>query len=435
MRTHRELRKNARIGRLRAIVVIALGITLVALGLITLTSPSATAASGRGGGALMTPEVRGPLDPTALVSPNEQVYGALGSSVSTTKGTTAVGAPYETVGGVNDSGRVYLFSTAKATVTGTLSSPNPVDYGDFGYSVAVSGGTVVVGAPYETSGGMQWAGNAYVFSTGGRLLATLSSPDPQTDGVFGWSVAISGSKVVVGAPFQSTNGQAGAGAAYVFTTGGRLLQSLESPKARYYGQDSDGEFGLAVALGGSMVAVGAPGESSPGGNESGHACLFKATNGALEGTLTSPNAQPAGFFGASVAIGGSDVVIGAPYENSSNVRGAGHAYLFNDRSLSLLASLSSSNPTNFGQFGEAVAISGPTLLVGAPTENASGEAQAGRAYEFTTSGALSSTLVSPAPGDYGGFGWAVSVSGATICVGAPGQSPASVGSAGEAYLL
>jgi hypothetical protein len=69
---------------------------------------------------------------------------------------------------------------SQSAPTTTLTSASLQTHGDFGYSAAASGNTVVVGAPEETSGGYSPAGNAYVFDAqNGALLRMLANPNPQ----------------------------------------------------------------------------------------------------------------------------------------------------------------------------------------------------------------------------------------------------------------
>ncbi len=214
----------------------------------------------------------------------------------------------------------------------TLTSPTPQLNGDFGLSVAVSGTTVVVGAPGESAGtpAQTQAGHAYVFdATDGSLITTLTSPTPQTGGQFGFSVAVSGTTVVVGAPLESagTPAQPFAGNAYVFDASAGFLTptTLMSPNAQ-----TGGEFGLSVAVGGTTVVVGAPFEIVGLLTDAGHAYSFDASAAFLTTTLMSPNAQTNGRFGQSVAVNEGDpiVVVGAPRESGGGSPQAGHAYIF-----------------------------------------------------------------------------------------------------------
>jgi len=101
--------------------------------------------------------------------------------------------------------------------------------------------------------------------------------------------------------------------------------TLESPNPQNIGW-----FGLSVAISGTTVVVGAFQETAAGQGEAGHAYTFDATTGISIATLTSPYAQSGGHFGVSVAISEGDpiVVVGAPLETASGQTIAGHAYLF-----------------------------------------------------------------------------------------------------------
>ena len=105
-----------------------------------------------------------------------------------------VGSPGEAAGGFARAGHAYVFSNT-GSLDAYLASPNSQNGGFFGASVAVSGKSVVVGAFGEAVGGFARAGHAYTFSNTGSLIATLTSPIPQTDGLFGNSVAVMGVSV------------------------------------------------------------------------------------------------------------------------------------------------------------------------------------------------------------------------------------------------
>src|SRR6267143_731342 len=115
---------------------------------------------------------------------------------------------------------ILFLNAACASSAVTLESPNPEPVGHFGQSVAISGTTVVVGAPEEDVlvfpiAVFLHAGQAYVIdATSGSLISTLKSHDPQDTGTFGASVAISGTTVVVGAPQEKADGHLVAGNAY-----------------------------------------------------------------------------------------------------------------------------------------------------------------------------------------------------------------------------
>jgi len=306
----------------------------------------------------------------------------------------------------------------------TLTSPNAQLGGAFGYSVAASGNIVVVGAIFREE-------HAYVFDAkNGALMNTLTSPDSQPFGGFGVSVAASGNIVVVGANLETANGQSEAGHAYVFNaTNGSLISTLASPNAQ-----PGGAFGYSVAASDGIVVIGAPFEI--GHTHTGHAYVFNAITGNLISTLTSSNTQPEGAFGYSVAAFGSILVIGAQTETDDNVPLAGHAYVVNATTGSLISTLSSPNPQLSGLFGLSVATNGNIVAVGAPFETANGRFDAGHVYTFNAiTGSLIRTITSPNAEVYGWFGWAVGIRGNLVVVSAHSETVNGQFSAGRVYTF
>ena len=154
-----------------------------------------------------------------LTSPNVQDEAWFGWSVSMSGGLVAVGSPDETVEGYFEAGQAYVFNATSGRLIETLTSPNVQDTGGFGYSVSMSGKLVAVGAYYETADGYTGAGHAYVFNSAtGKLITSLTSPKAQSEGYFGWSVSLTGKLVAVGAPLETADGYAWAGHAYVFNS-------------------------------------------------------------------------------------------------------------------------------------------------------------------------------------------------------------------------
>src|SRR3989442_1645145 len=271
-----------------------------------------------------------------------------------------------------------FLNAAYASSAVTLESANPQHTGLFGNSVAISGTMAVVGAPFEDGDGDSQAGHAFIIDTTANALPiTLTSPNTEGAGSFGQSVAISGTSVVVGA----AGGSGGAGNAYVFDAASdSLITTLTSPNTA-----GGRAFGQSVTISGTTVVVGAPEEDVlvfpiavfP---YAGHAYVFDTSSGSPPSTLTNPNAQTNGAFGASVAIScDTTVVVGAPMETA----GAGHAYVF-DATTGAIATLTSPYAQEIGDFGRSVAINegDPTVVVGAPMETASGQFVAGHAYLF-----------------------------------------------------
>ena len=218
-----------------------------------------------------------------------------------------VGAPGEDTGATN-AGRAYVHDLSSGTpavpvVTLNHSSPAPND--NFGGRVAISGPRVVVG----TAGG-----SAYVYDLGSGTPAvpvfTLNNPSPALNDRFGSSVAISGTRVVVGA-YQDDAGAINAGRAYVYDLGKVTptvpIATLSSPSPT-----QSGHFGIAVAIAGTQVVVGAQ-RDRPGASNTGIAYVYdfgQATPTVPVFTLHNPN-PAAHLFGNGVAISGTRLLVRA----------------------------------------------------------------------------------------------------------------------------
>jgi ribosomal protein S6E (S10) len=284
----------------------------------------------------------------------------------------------------------------------------------FGNSVAISGTTVVVG----TSGPDEPGAAAYVFTraaVGWKQAAELKGSDTVADDSFGYSVAISGTTVVVGAPMLA--GPNRGGRAYVFTrTGAGWKQAAELKGSDTVGWD---QFGNSVAISGTTVVVGAPMLAGP--NRGGRAYVFMKTGlgwkqaAELKGNDTvGSNFKSFGDgFGNSVAISGTTVVVGA------GLHANGRAYVFTRtatgwRQVAELAGVAAD------LFGDSVAISGTTVVVGAPFS----ASYAGRAFVFTKIAAGWTQAAELKGGDTSDFGSSVAISGNTVVVGDDFQSRA-----------
>jgi outer membrane protein assembly factor BamB len=337
-----------------------------------------------------------------LNNPTQPYDERFGYSVAVSGNTVVVGAFLDA--GYN--GSAYVFNAATGALVVKLNDPTPEFDDEFGISVAVSGNVVVVGAWDDNTGASQ-SGAAYVFNaTTGALVATLNNPTPAAGDTFGATVAVSGNTVVVGAQHDDT-GATNAGSAYVFNaTTGALIATINNPTP-----DADDEFGNSVAVSGNTVVVGAYQDLA------GYAYVFDAGSGALIVTLNNPTPANGDRFGASVAVSGNTVVVGANSDNTG-FPDSGSAYLFNATTGALIATLNNPTPANGDTFGDSVAVSGNTAVVGGSHDN-TGTTAAGSAYVFNaTTGALVDTMNNPTPASYDYFGYSVAVSGSTVVVGA-----------------
>ena len=184
----------------------------------------------------------------------------------------------------------------------------------FGDAVAISGSTIVVGAP-SVSVLTPGLGRAYVFTktaTGWHGSGELAGSGTTPGDLFGVSVAISGSTIVVGAPSHASK----AGAAYVFTDAGGDWQAQE---LKGYDTVTKDDFGDSVAISGSTIVVGAFDHAS----EAGRAYVF--TKGAMGwhqvAELVGSDTVAGDGFGVSVAISGETVAVGSGLAASDAGRG------------------------------------------------------------------------------------------------------------------
>ena len=294
---------------------------------------------------------------------------------------------------------------------------------DFGTSVAISGTTVIVGADGHANG----AGRAYVFSEAAgvwKQTAELVGSDTVANDGFGTSVAISGTTIVVGAASHAN----GAGRAYVFTkTAGVWKQTAELK-----GSDTVGGvggigdfFGISLAIFGTTIVVGAGGHA----NSAGRAYVFTKTAGVWKQTaeLVGSDTVAGDIFGA-VAISPSTVVVGA----NGHAKNAGRVYVFSEAAgvWKQTAELKGSDTTPGDCFGDSVTVSGSTAIVGAYC--IAGKSGAAYVFTKTTSGWHQDAEMEgsdTADGDL--FGTSVAISGTTIVVGAASHA----NGAGRAYVF
>jgi hypothetical protein len=396
-----------------------------------------------------------------LKASNTEANDNFGFAVAIDGDTVVVGAIGEdsNATGVNgnqgnnsiaNSGAAYVFvrNGTNWTQQAYLKSSNPGADDVFGYNVAISRDTIVVGSWAEDSSATGVNGNqgsnsatdsgaVYIFVRSGTnwtQQAYLKASNTGANDSLGAMVAVSGDTLIVGAPGESS----GAGAAYVFVRHGTNWVQQAYLKASNT-QAGDG-FGYSVAMDGDTAVVGALYESSNAtgvnGNQSnnnalqsGAAYVFvrQGTNWSQQAYLKASNTEAGDEFGASVAVSGDTVLVAAPREDSSSAgvngnqnnngaEGSGAVYLFVRTGTNWLqrAYLKASDPgvsDFFGSYDSAlngVAISGDTIVVGAPNEasNATGvngnqannSAQtSGAAYVFTGKGLVGGPAITTQP--------------------------------------
>jgi len=310
-----------------------------------------------------------------LTPPNGAEESAYGYSISLSEGTLAVGAYRDnTVGFQGGAVHVYVLEENSFTFLETL-LPSSLTTGQiFGLPVAVSGSRMVVGANGEQDWTSDWVycfGSAYVFERGsdGHWMeqARLTSPAFDSSESFAWWVDIDGGTVVVGAPYSSLIEPYG-GTAYVFEDNEGTWShtaTLLSENTAYYSV-----FGLSVAVRADTVAVGSPFGGSLGG---GSVDVFRKIGGVWtqEAYLEADDSRGNENLGLALALSGDTLVAGAPGDwqvGDVELVGGGSVYVFErgQSGWSLGLELAPGFRTTGAQAGFSVALDGRSLMVGAP---------------------------------------------------------------------
>ena len=383
----------------------------------------------------------------------------LGFSVAVDGDTLVVGAKDDNGGSGPGSAYVYARQSGAWSQVAKLTASDADGNDEFGWSVAVDGDTIVVGARWGDDGDVQVSGSAYVYTepAGGWAntdeTAKLSSSDAAASDLFGYSVAVDGDTVVVGA-FGDDDDGPGSGSAYVYTKpAGGWANTDETAKLTATDGAASDWFGSSVAVDGDTVVVGAFGDGS---SDYGSVYVFTEPVGGwatTSGNIKLTASDPGGWdiLGYSVAVDGDTIVAGA-YGDDDGATNSGSVYVFTEpaggwATASGNIKLTASDATANHFFGYWVAVDGDTVAVGAPdavvlgavADGQDGGTASGSAYVFfePTNGWASSTETAKltasdaAIDDF--FGFSVDVDGDTVAVGAPGTDDDGTDS-GSAYI-
>jgi len=297
---------------------------------------------------------------------------------------------------------------------------------------------------------------------------------------FGYSVSISGDTLAVGAPGESSNATgingdqinnnaSSSGAVYIFTRNGSTWSQQAYIKASNPGP-GDG-FGCSVSLSGNTLAVGAPGEASNATGINGDQTNNDAsTSGAVyvftrsgstwtqQAYIKASNTIAFAEFGYSVSLYGDTLAVSAIYErsNATGVNGdqfntlapgSGAVYIFTRSGTTWIqqAYVKASNTESADNFGCSVSLYSETLAVGAYQESSDAMGingdqinndapSSGAVYVFTRSGTTwtqQSYIKASNTGNADRFGYSLSLYGDTLAVGAHGESSNAMGINGE----
>lgn len=438
--------------------------------------------------AFVTSVMAADLDYDAYIkASNTEFFTKFGQSVALSGSTMVVGSPLEKCAsrGVNgdqnntnadQSGAVYVYvrSGTEWVQQAYLKASNTEAQDHFGTSVAISGNTIVVGAPDEDSAAQAvngdqsdnsqaGAGAAYVFvRTGSSWVqqAYLKGSNTDSGDSFGESVAIDGNTIAVGAKNEVSFG----GSAYVYARSGSTW--VQQARVRASNADPQDLFGTSVALAGNTLIVGAPREESQSSDPTdnsgyqvgavyvyGRTGILWSEQKILKASTLNDDRD---LFGSSVAISGDLLVVGAPgedsnaigtngdeYDNSLNKCGAAYVFIRKNGTWTRQAYLKGHYPANLNEFGASVAISGDRVLVGCHGDDLGipNTAEIGASYLFervsnvwSYVGLLSPELSSYSAAYYDEAGTSVALSGDVAAVGAPGEDGPDKGTHGDPTL-
>ena len=341
-----------------------------------------------------------------------------GYSVAISDGIAVVGARADDDKG-SDSGSAYVFKMSDSsdatswTQVAKLTADDGASGDNFGFSVAISDGTIVVGAYGDDDKGYQ-SGSAYVFemsdssdATTWTQAAKLTADDGAVEDYFGRTVVISDGTIVVGAYNDDDKGS-NSGSAYVFEKSDSSDATSWTQVKKLNADDgaANDRFGVSVAISDGTIVVGANADDDDGTN-SGSAYVFEksdssdATSWTKVKKLNADDGAADDYFGYSVAISDGTIVVGAFFDDDK-VSNSGSAYVFEKSdssdatSWTQAAKLTADDGATNDWFGRTVAISDGTIVVAVLFDDDKGS-DSGSAYVFGVKTEPSPPPPSPSP--------------------------------------
>jgi len=298
-----------------------------------------------------------------LTASDPSAGAELGRSVAIDGNLVAVG-----MGADGADGAVYLYRRQGTTYVfeEKLLNPDATPKAEFGRSVAIQGGRVFVGARFAQAGDVEEAGAVYVFEKNKntwRYEEKVVSPAPQKGDNFGRAIAIQGNLLVV----TARKNDAEKGAVYVFEKRGHGYACTANLVAS---DSTDGDyFGQSIDIQGSFLVIGARNTAGPDGVKSGGFYLFRQKGGQwLEVIkMTPPGGKDDDQCGFAIAIKGDTIVVTARRADPAGLNNAGAVYVYSLKrdSVQFVTKLTPGDASKGDEFGQSVAFAGDVLAVGA----------------------------------------------------------------------
>jgi hypothetical protein len=268
--------------------------------------------SGMPGSACVFVRENGIWSHQAELLPAEGAKPDYGMVVAASGDTAVVSAPWASYDGGECVGKVFVFVRIGSVWTQQAElQPEVKKVASFGWSLILQGDTLIIGARHDWRA-QNYGGSVYVFEREGgvwRRADILTPADPAYAGMFGSSLALSGETLLVGAPGYDDY----VGCVYVFEREGGIWRE----RGRLFAPDGppNSKFGKAVALSGDLAAVGAPDDGLGTPNDGYHTMpgsvhVFRRVGGEWEYVtkLVDRCVERYGEFGSSVAITGNTVL-------------------------------------------------------------------------------------------------------------------------------
>lgn len=260
----------------------------------------------------------GPIFASSDIAPDDQ----FGYSIAADQNYIVVGAWGNQDSGLF-TGAVYVFSALSGFELHKIVPADATMNNFIGWDVAIEDGVIAIGSPVNFVDGIE-VGAVYLFDASTAVqLDKLSPDDPGGFDQFGYSVAMEDGIVVVGSRFDDDHGT-DSGAIYLFdaATGAQTHKLLPDITGRL-----GGNLGQDVSIKNGVVAGGSPGESGLGNIEAGAAYLFESFTGNQIARVLVSNGDTGDAFGTSVALHSNRLTVGAPMEDEMG-DDAGAVYQF-----------------------------------------------------------------------------------------------------------
>jgi outer membrane protein assembly factor BamB len=329
-----------------------------------------------------------------LVPKDGEAADAFGTSVAIQGNRAVIGAIYDDDAG-RSSGSAYVFDLQTGQQLWKLRAADAAMDAEFGVSVALDQGVILVGAHKDGPG------SAYLFDADtGVQLGKLRANDAEPDDLFGVAVAMDGGKALIGARYDDDHAIA-SGAAYIFDISTQQQLHKLTP---HDGARGD-RFGMHLDIGGNRAVVGSRYDDDET-KSSGSAYIYDVTTGAELYKVIPHDTTRNDQFGSAVSISGDRAVIGALDDDHNGVY-SGSAYLFDVNTAEELYKFNAVDAQPFDRLGIAAAFSGDYVLLGASMVNYVGAPQlpSGKAYVYVIPEPSAAGLFAIGVGLFGSRRW------------------------------